>query len=248
MLNGLLFLFFICGAWLANNPSLQAAPIAFGTQTLRLPVKSLNDIKQDFVIRQQHDFTCGSAALATILYYNFHLNITEQDIIRSIIADGKNLAQAKREGFSLLDMKRFVERNGLTAKGYKELSLTRLQEIGLPAIIAINREGYRHFVVVRDIKNNHILIANPALGNEWLNVEKFNQLWGNRIGFYIFQVVDGKTQTLRNNMAAMPQEINIPALENPDKPWLPYKPWLDEKNIIPRHPLQDYIKPRTGTQ
>src|ERR1700710_2401501 len=56
------------------------------------------------VIRQQYDFSCGSAALATVLHYHYGLPRGETDVFAGMWQDGDQ-ANIRKVGFSLLDMK-----------------------------------------------------------------------------------------------------------------------------------------------
>jgi hypothetical protein len=69
-------------------------------------------------------------------------------------------AKIRAEGFSLLDMKRFLESRGFLADGY-ELPLSKLEEAQIPAIVLIVENGYHHFVVVKGVKGDRVLIGDP---------------------------------------------------------------------------------------
>ncbi len=80
------------------------------------PVQSLLEIRRVHIMIQNSDLSCGAAALGTLLRYQFGENITERKIARALMSRGEyvrhpELVQA-REGFSLLDLKRYVEAFG----------------------------------------------------------------------------------------------------------------------------------------
>ena len=62
-----------------------------------------------------------------------------------------NRAKIRAEGFSLLDMRRYLRSVGYEADGF-ELPLDKLLEEGVPAIVLLNDRGYRHFVVVKGLR------------------------------------------------------------------------------------------------
>jgi len=77
------------------------------------PVRSVLEIRHERVMIQQWDLSCGAAALGTLLRYQFGELVTERQIARSLMSRAEyvkhpELLQA-REGFSLLDLKRFVD-------------------------------------------------------------------------------------------------------------------------------------------
>src|SRR3546814_14018223 len=72
-------------------------------------------------------------------------------------------AKIQAEGFSMLDIKQFLDRRGLQSDGFR-MTLDKLAEIGVTAIALINTGGYRHFVVIKGAEAERILLADPALG------------------------------------------------------------------------------------
>jgi predicted double-glycine peptidase len=78
-----------------------------------LPVRSVLEIRQERVVIQNWDLSCGAAALGTLLRYQFGEPVTEKQIARSLMSRGEYVGHPElvqlREGFSLLDLKRFVE-------------------------------------------------------------------------------------------------------------------------------------------
>ena len=89
------------------------------------------ELKFNNVVRQQYDYSCGSAALATLLTYHYDRPITETDAFRSMWEVGDQ-ERIKQLGFSLFEMKTYLERIGLKADGFR-LTLDRVKEIGVPA-------------------------------------------------------------------------------------------------------------------
>jgi predicted double-glycine peptidase len=80
------------------------------------PVRSMLEIRRERVTIQNWDLSCGAAALATLLRYQFGEPVTEKQIARALMSRSEyvghpELVQA-REGFSLLDLKRYVQTYG----------------------------------------------------------------------------------------------------------------------------------------
>jgi len=84
----------------------------------------------------------------------------------------------------LLDIKSFLESRGYEADGYKT-SLETLAGAGVPAIALINVQGYRHFVVVKGLQNEEVLVGDPALGLKFMSRSNFEKMWENQILFII---------------------------------------------------------------
>jgi hypothetical protein len=61
----------------------------------------------------QWDTSRGAAALATVLTYSLHVPVTEREVATGMLRMMEPLKVKHRGGFSLLDMKHFVEMRGL---------------------------------------------------------------------------------------------------------------------------------------
>lgn len=148
-----------------------------------VPAKSLQEAKFSQVVRQQYDFSCGSAALATLLTFHYDTATDEQTAFAAMFETGdkEKIATA---GFSLLDMKTYLESIGYQADGYVA-TLDTLESAGVPAIALINYRGYRHFVVIKGMQGKEILIGDPALGIKFMSREDFEGLWDNGVLFII---------------------------------------------------------------
>jgi predicted double-glycine peptidase len=143
--------------------------------TWRAPVTSLRDMPFRTVVRQQFDFSCGSAALATLLHYHYGRPVTEAEVFRAMYAAGDR-AKIQRVGFSMLDMKNYLRAQGLEANGYRR-SLADLREVGAPAIALIRVASYRHFVVVKGLRDGQVLVGDPAQGLKTYPEAEFARAW-----------------------------------------------------------------------
>lgn len=159
----------------------------------REPVISLQEKRQANVIIQQWDISCGAAALATVLTYQFDDPISEREIATSLMSREEYLADPQivraRMGFSLLDLKRFVDARGYSGAGYGHLELGQLVEMA-PVIVPVKLLGYRHFVVFRGMQGDRVLLADPGFGNRTMPIERFERAWIDdqklgRIGFVV---------------------------------------------------------------
>lgn len=135
------------------------------------------------VVRQQHDFSCGSAAVATLLTYHFDRPTTEQQAFEAMYATGDQ-EKIRREGFSLLEMKGYLESLGYKADGFR-VPLEKVARVGVPVIVLIEVNGYKHFVVVKGMRNGRILVGDPVRGVEVIPEPVFLKLWKDGIVFAI---------------------------------------------------------------
>jgi predicted double-glycine peptidase len=146
-------------------------------------VTSLKEARFKTTVPQQYDFSCGSAAMATLLTYQYGVAVNEEQIFVRMFTFG-NQAKIRKEGFSLLDMRRYLQSRGFEADGF-ELPLDKLAEEGVPAIVLLNDRGYRHFVVIKGLRNGRVLMGDPARGTRAMPRSRFEALWDNRVLFVI---------------------------------------------------------------
>ncbi|HEV7779110.1 MAG TPA: C39 family peptidase [Luteibacter sp.] len=170
------------GVATAASASTIEVPGAQGT-LYRLQLTSLKEARFKQTIRQQYDFSCGSAAVATLLTYQYGVHVAEKDAFAQMYANGDQ-AKINREGFSLLDIKAFLATQGFEADGF-EVSLDKLAEEKLPAIVLIDERGYHHFVVVKGVLGGRVLVGDPATGTHSMSRTRFEAMWKNRVVFVI---------------------------------------------------------------
>lgn len=148
-----------------------------------IPVVSMRETRFHSTLRQQYDFSCGSAAVATLLTHQYGVPVSEATVFQAMYERGDQ-AKIRREGFSLLDIKRFLATHGFAADGFTQ-PLDKLADAGLPAIVLINDKGYHHFVVIKGIRDGRVLIGDPATGTRAIERASFEAIWVNRILFVI---------------------------------------------------------------
>jgi len=157
------------------------------------PVKSDQEIKWENVNRQTLDISCGPAALSTLISYYLEDQVSEMEIISSIL-ESSDMAKVKkiqkRQAFSLLDLQKFAKARGYHAAGYR-VGVQDLLDFKKPVIVPIETMGYRHFVVFKGIKGDRVYLADPAFGNRTIRYPQFLYVWKNRVALVISEP-DGK--------------------------------------------------------
>ena len=170
----------------------QAPPVPGATLEVRGPqdggfnvdVVSVKEARFTTTQRQQYDFSCGSAALATLLTYHYGEPVDERAVFTQMYQHG-NQAKIRKEGFSMLDMKRYLETRGYKADGF-QLPIDKLSSENVPAIVLLSERGYRHFVVVKGVERGRVLVGDPAMGTRALSLQRFQRLWVNQILFVVY--------------------------------------------------------------
>lgn len=179
--KGILFVVFLAAVFQvgAGNASAAALRASLGGMIIRKEVKSIKDLRFRNIVRQTKDYSCGAAALATMLTYYMGRETSEEEVLRGIVkqADQKEMDKIQKTGLSLLNLKVFVESIGFQAAGYR-LPPKSLEKVGRPAIALIQYKGYTHFVVVKGASDEKVFIADPVLGNLERNLSEFSHMWG----------------------------------------------------------------------
>lgn len=138
-------------------------------------VRSVRDIRYDSVVVQRFDYSCGSAALSTLLKYGYGIDIPEAEMIRRMMAYS-SAEVVEKSGFSMLDMKKFVESIGLRGRGFR-VGIDALYHLQIPVLVLMNINGYDHFVIVKHAQDGRVFIADPAMGNRIVLEHEFAHNW-----------------------------------------------------------------------
>ncbi|NMG74008.1 C39 family peptidase [Aromatoleum diolicum] len=174
----------LSGLALAEGPAILGP----SGNTYAVPVTSLKGARFVSTLRQQYDFSCGSAAVATLLTHHYDLKVDEVEVFKYMFERGDQ-AKIRREGFSMLDMKRYLDGRGFRAEGVR-VSLDQLADAGVPGIALVKENGYSHFVVVKGVRPGRVVIGDPAMGTRVIDRNDFEKYWTNGILLVINNRVD----------------------------------------------------------
>lgn len=148
-----------------------------------IAVSSIAELRFKTVYKQQFDFSCGSATLASLLSFHYDDTVSEYSVFSDMYEHGDK-SKIQEKGFSLLDMQRYLALRGYKSNGFN-ITLKQLEKAQVPAITIINNNGYLHFVIIKSSNNQEVLIGDPAVGVKVIALNEFKKLWENRIVFVI---------------------------------------------------------------
>ncbi len=160
-------------------------PHALQPVELHFEMRNASDIEKSRIISQKYDYSCGSAALATLLRYHLAEDFEETHIIHGLLKYGDKEKIIERRAFSLLDMKKFVNAIGYQGVGYKA-EIEDLETLNMPCILPMELYGYRHFTVFKDVYKGHVFLADPFQGNTSYPIEQFKKLWHENVIFVVY--------------------------------------------------------------
>lgn len=169
------------------------AQIRLGRETAgdyRVQVMSWWEIPFRSIVRQQYDFSCGSAAVATLLSYHYDRRTGESESFGWMWNNGDQ-ETIRRVGFSMFEMRAYLASLGYRAEGFR-LNLEQLRNLRRPSIALINTDGFRHFVVVKGVRGDRILLGDPVRGLTEYDLAAFGRMW-NGIVLSIVDTPDNTT-------------------------------------------------------
>lgn len=156
-------------------------------------VVSLQEQRQARVVMQGWDYSCGAASLATLLNFQHGDPVSEREIALGLMSRPEYVENPLivnlRRGFSLADLKIFVDARGYRGRGIGRLDLGSLIERA-PVIVPIVVNGSSHFVVFRGRRGDRVLLADPLFGTRTMTVDQFLDVWPaqgdfGRVGFVV---------------------------------------------------------------
>lgn len=136
-----------------------------------VPVRSWKSLRDERVVKQDLDHSCGAASIATLLNSFYGRDVTEAQILEALDkGDGRA---------SFEDMARALPQFGFRAQGFAA-SFEQLSLLRMPVIVYVQHRKDDHFSVLRGISGNTVWLADPSLGNRTYSREQFLKMWQTR--------------------------------------------------------------------
>ena len=135
-----------------------------------IQVKSWKQLRDQGIEKQDLDYSCGSAAVATILRAYYGVEVYERDILKEVEKLGNDGAA------SFSDLQKAVQTFGFKATGIST-DFDTLKTIKIPALLYLKYRDQDHFSVLRGISDSHVLLADSSWGNRTFTVHQFSKLW-----------------------------------------------------------------------
>lgn len=161
LLLGLIFL----------NQSIDAQSIDFNYHQKDISIQSWKNLRDDGIVKQDLDYSCGAASISTLLNNFFYQKTTEEQILQ--LMDKGDLKA------SFLDMQKALNTLGFQSQGLA-VSYDTLTTLKIPVIVYIKHRKTDHFSVIRGINDEFVWLADPSLGNRILTKYQFMDMWQTR--------------------------------------------------------------------
>jgi len=166
--------------------------------SIKRKVKSYIEYKNEGLVRQKFDYSCGSSSLATILKFFSNDKVTEKEIPEWILekkglidkdCQGKRkekcrvekLQKFEEEDFKLsfYDLAEFAKERGYRPVALA-LNLEELRKLKVPAIAFVKIRRNEHFTVYKGMDDKFVYLADPSFGNIKVRIGKFREMFYTR--------------------------------------------------------------------
>lgn len=137
------------------------------------------------VVRQEREYSCGVAALATYLTHYWGQPVSEASLLALLVEHSGRWALPadwREQGVSWRVLQRMAGHFGLQAAGLR-VSPELLFSLRVPALVRLQVRGQAHFSLLRGVDSRgRVQLADPSWGNQILRREAFLALWASQEG------------------------------------------------------------------
>lgn len=177
--------------------------------------------RDEGVVRQELDYSCGVAALATYISHYWRRPVSEAALLARLVEAGDSWhlpADWQSRGVSWRLLEQLAADHGLQPSALS-LPVDLLMSLRVPALVRLVVRGQAHFSVLRGVDSRgRVQLADPSWGNQILSREAFVSLWAlerQRGTAMLFRA--GTDSTLRADpdyfgVHPLPVHLSLPAL------------------------------------
>lgn len=148
--------------WIASLSVVLASEDTFS-------VKSLQELRNSEVIRQEFEESCGAASLATLINFFELRKIGEREVLE--------ILEQKTDMLSFRELQLAGGKLGYQMRGY-QISREILEKTNYPLLVKIQDDPrFPHFVVVINYKGDFLRIFDPNFGSYISSKSEFYSIW-----------------------------------------------------------------------
>jgi hypothetical protein len=156
----------------------EPTPIRDANHQSEIVVHNYEWLKQQHIVMQKRDFSCGAAAVATIARYYWGDKVDEDIFLRALdtVLTDEEAVDRIKNGLAMTDLRRAAVIAGYQAI-VGRLTFAKLAESKVPLVVGIKPGGHKHFVVYRGTDWEWVYVADPIRGNLRMPVREFVDQW-----------------------------------------------------------------------
>lgn len=154
------------------------APIRDPDHEFQLHTKSWKELKQRNVVMQNREYSCGAAAMATVLRYYWGDAVKEENVLSTLMQmlTAEEIKDRVKNGLAISDLRRTAVKMGYQAT-IGTMSFEKLAAARVPLVVPIRLKQYDHFVVFRGVVDGRVYLADPLRGNVRPTISEFCSQW-----------------------------------------------------------------------
>lgn len=162
----------------ARLTDVQPTFVVDGQLQIHTQLHTWKDALEQNIVMQRFDYSCGPAAMATLMSYYFNDEVSEREILIDIVSNlsAEEFENRKLEGLSMLDLKNFAELHGYQAFGVR-LDPSALSKLRGPILVYLETADFKHFAVLRGVREDRVFLSDPSRGNVRMSLARFFQEW-----------------------------------------------------------------------
>lgn len=171
------------------------------------------------VVRQELDYSCGVAALATWMTHYWRQPVSERELLALLVERGVQWslpADWQSRGVSWQILQKLAAEYDLQAAALS-LPAELVLSLRVPALVRLVVRGQAHFSLLRGVDDaGRVQLADPSWGNQVLGRDAFLDLWAVEEGrgtLMLLRPGDGRRQPSDNNyfeVQALPVHLRPP--------------------------------------
>ena len=131
------------------------------------------------IVRQQGDFDCGPAALATLMAASPGADLDLTGLMARFGVSAAETTRIREEGFSLEQLARLARDAGANPQMIR-ISTESLPTIRLPVLVHLQLPTGPHFSLLTGLAGHHVALADPSQGRLIWTREDFLRVWAPR--------------------------------------------------------------------
>ncbi|OHB82494.1 MAG: hypothetical protein A2V98_24425 [Planctomycetes bacterium RBG_16_64_12] len=175
-----------------QRPTAAGPPVRDEEHRFHRHAKSWLELRTENVVMQQRDYSCGAAALATLIRHHWGDEVTETQLIGELVQmlTVEEMKERIQNGLSLTDLRRLAVRIGYLAT-IGRVEFDKLRESKVPLVVGIVVNDFDHFVVYRGTDGHYVYLADPARGNVRTPIPEFLDQWQKNAVLVVVKPGDG---------------------------------------------------------
>ena len=154
------------------------APLRDRAHIVQVYVPSWKELRQRNVVMQTYDYSCGAAALATIIRYYWNDPADERQIVNEILKTMTidEVKDRMKRGLAMTDLRHAAVDMGYVSSMFT-MSFQQLAQARVPLIVPLKIKEFDHFVVYRGMAGGRVYLADSSRGNVRPTIAEFCQQW-----------------------------------------------------------------------